>query len=113
MCEARTGAAGKGQIIVAARRVEEILGVRRNKKGCGLHGRCWEGDTLENIPGAKGIGCVKKRGGLIKKYREVGEPRWITRMRSQETVYGTLCSANSASKWLSPNKLAADCRTRD
>src|SRR5260370_813451 len=64
----RTGSGGlKGDIIVDEKTVEELLGVPPEKvvDYMALHG-----DTIDNIPGAKGIG-EKGAAELIKKYGSV------------------------------------------
>jgi DNA polymerase-1 len=64
----RTGSGGlKGDIIVDEKRVEEILGVT---PGQVVDYMALLGDTIDNIPGAKGIG-EKGAAELIKKYGSV------------------------------------------
>src|SRR5215475_9761405 len=64
----RTGSGGlKGDIIVDEKRVEEILGVAPEKV---VDYMALLGDTIDNIPGAKGIG-EKGAAELIKKYGSV------------------------------------------
>src|SRR6266481_3509101 len=64
----RTGSGGlKGDIIVDATKVEEILGVPPEKV---VDYMALLGDTIDNIPGAKGIG-EKGAAELIKKYGSV------------------------------------------
>jgi DNA polymerase-1 len=64
----RTGPGGaKGDVIVDAARVEEILGVPPNKV---VDVMSLMGDTIDNIPGAKGIG-EKGARELIQKYGSV------------------------------------------
>jgi DNA polymerase-1 len=64
----RTGSGGaKGDIIVDEKRVEEILGVPPDKV---VDYMALLGDTIDNIPGAKGIG-EKGAAELIKKYGSV------------------------------------------
>jgi DNA polymerase-1 len=64
----RTGSGGaKGDIIVDERKVEEILGVPPGKV---VDYMALLGDTIDNIPGAKGIG-EKGAAELIKKYGSV------------------------------------------
>src|SRR5437870_11591293 len=64
----RTGSGGlKGDIIVDAKKVEEILGVPPEKV---VDYMALLGDTIDNIPGAKGIG-EKGAAELIKKYGSV------------------------------------------
>jgi DNA polymerase I len=64
----RTGSGGaKGDIIVDERKVEEILGVPPEKV---VDYMALLGDTIDNIPGAKGIG-EKGAAELIKKYGSV------------------------------------------
>jgi DNA polymerase I len=61
----RTGSGGlKGDIIVDEKKVEEILGVPPEKV---VDYMALLGDTIDNIPGAKGIG-EKGAAELIKKY---------------------------------------------
>jgi DNA polymerase-1 len=64
----RTGSGGlKGDIIVDEQKVEEILGVPPQKV---VDYMALLGDTIDNIPGAKGIG-EKGAAELIKKYGSV------------------------------------------
>ena len=64
----RTGSGGaKADIIVDAKKVEEILGVAPNKV---IDLMALLGDTVDNIPGAKGIG-EKGATELIQKYQSV------------------------------------------
>jgi DNA polymerase-1 len=64
----RTGPGGaKGDVIVDAARVEEILGVTPDKV---VDVMSLMGDTIDNIPGAKGIG-EKGARELIQKYGSV------------------------------------------
>ncbi len=64
----RTGSGGaKGDILVDAKKVEEILGVPPEKV---VDYMSLLGDTIDNIPGAKGIG-EKGAAELIKKYGSV------------------------------------------
>jgi len=64
----RTGPGGaKGDVIVDAARVEEILGVPPDKV---VDVMSLMGDTIDNIPGAKGIG-EKGAKELIQKYGSV------------------------------------------
>src|SRR6266849_5834259 len=64
----RTGPGGaKGDIIVDEKKVEEILGVPPGKV---VDYMALLGDTIDNIPGAKGIG-EKGAAELIKKYGSV------------------------------------------
>jgi DNA polymerase-1 len=64
----RTGSGGlKGDIIVDEKRVEEILGVTPEQV---VDYMALLGDTIDNIPGAKGIG-EKGAAELIKKYGSV------------------------------------------
>jgi DNA polymerase-1 len=64
----RTGPGGaKGDVIVDAARVEEILGVPPDKV---VEVMSLMGDTIDNIPGAKGIG-EKGAKELIQKYGSV------------------------------------------
>ncbi|HLK03088.1 MAG TPA: DNA polymerase I [Candidatus Acidoferrum sp.] len=64
----RTGSGGaKGDIIVDEKKVEEILGVPPDKV---VDYMSLLGDTIDNIPGAKGIG-EKGAAELIKKYGSV------------------------------------------
>ncbi|HWY43262.1 MAG TPA: DNA polymerase I [Candidatus Sulfotelmatobacter sp.] len=64
----RTGSGGaKGDIIVDEKKVEEILGVPPDKV---VDYMALLGDTIDNIPGAKGIG-EKGAAELIKKYGSV------------------------------------------
>jgi DNA polymerase-1 len=64
----RTGSGGaKSDIIVDEKRVEEILGVPPDKV---VDYMALLGDTIDNIPGAKGIG-EKGAAELIKKYGSV------------------------------------------
>jgi DNA polymerase I len=64
----RTGSGGlKGDIIVDEKKVEEILGVPPKKV---VDYMALLGDTIDNIPGAKGIG-EKGAAELIKKYGSV------------------------------------------
>src|SRR5882757_7729531 len=64
----RTGSGGlKGDIIVDEKKVEEILGVPPGKV---VDYMALLGDTIDNIPGAKGIG-EKGAAELIKKYGSV------------------------------------------
>jgi len=64
----RTGSGGaKGDVIVDASKVEEILGVPPEKV---VDYMALLGDTIDNIPGAKGIG-EKGAAELIKKYESV------------------------------------------
>jgi len=64
----RTGSGGaKGDIIVDERKVEEILGVPPEKV---VDYMALLGDTIDNIPGAKGIG-EKGAAELIRKYGSV------------------------------------------
>jgi DNA polymerase-1 len=64
----RTGSGGaKGDIIVDEKKVEEILGVPPEKV---VDYMALLGDTIDNIPGAKGIG-EKGAAELIKKYGRV------------------------------------------
>src|SRR5262249_54000890 len=64
----RTGSGGlKGDIIVDEKRVEEILGVAPEQV---VDYMALLGDTIDNIPGAKGIG-EKGAPELIKKYGSV------------------------------------------
>jgi DNA polymerase-1 len=64
----RTGSGGaKGDIIVDERKVEELLGVPPDKV---VDYMALLGDTIDNIPGAKGIG-EKGAAELIKKYGSV------------------------------------------
>jgi DNA polymerase-1 len=64
----RTGSGGaKGDIIVDEKKVEEILGVAPEKV---VDYMALLGDTIDNIPGAKGIG-EKGAAELIKKYGSV------------------------------------------
>jgi len=64
----RTGSGGlKGDIIVDEKKVEEILGVPPEKV---VDYMALLGDTIDNIPGAKGIG-EKGAAELIKKYGTV------------------------------------------
>ncbi len=64
----RTGSGGaKGDIIVDEKKVEEILGVPPEKV---VDYMALLGDTIDNIPGAKGIG-EKGAAELIKKYGSV------------------------------------------
>ncbi len=64
----RTGSGGlKGDIIVDETRVEELLGVPPEKV---VDYMALLGDTIDNIPGAKGIG-EKGAAELIKKYGSV------------------------------------------
>jgi len=66
----RTGSGGaKGDIIVDEKKVEEILGVPPDKV---VDYMSLLGDTIDNIPGAKGIG-EKGAAELIKKYGSVEE----------------------------------------
>src|SRR5260370_8177659 len=61
----RTGSGGaKADIIVDAKKVEEILGVPPGKV---IDLMALLGDTVDNIPGAKGIG-EKGATDLIQKY---------------------------------------------
>src|SRR5258707_595765 len=59
--------AAKGDIIVDAKKVEELLGVLPEKV---VDYMALLGDTIDNIPGAKGIG-EKGAAELIKKYGSV------------------------------------------
>ena len=64
----RTGSGGlKGDVIVDEKKVEEILGVPPDKV---VDYMALLGDTIDNIPGAKGIG-EKGAAELIKKYGSV------------------------------------------
>jgi DNA polymerase-1 len=64
----RTGSGGlKGDVIVDERKVEELLGVPPEKV---VDYMALLGDTIDNIPGAKGIG-EKGAAELIKKYGSV------------------------------------------
>src|SRR5712691_7434544 len=64
----RTGSGGaKADVIVDMAKVQEILGVRREKK---INMMALMGDTVDNIPGAKGIG-EKGATELIQKYGSV------------------------------------------
>ncbi|HYK40381.1 MAG TPA: 5'-3' exonuclease H3TH domain-containing protein, partial [Candidatus Eremiobacteraceae bacterium] len=64
----RTGSGGlKGDIIVDEKKVEEILGVAPEQV---VDYMALLGDTIDNIPGAKGIG-EKGAAELIKKYGSV------------------------------------------
>jgi DNA polymerase-1 len=64
----RTGSGGlKGDIIVDEKKVEELLGVPPGKV---VDYMALLGDTIDNIPGAKGIG-EKGAAELIKKYGSV------------------------------------------
>src|SRR5258707_11861156 len=64
----RTGSGGlKGDIIVDEKKVEELLGVLPEKV---VDYMALLGDTIDNIPGAKGIG-EKGAAELIKKYGSV------------------------------------------
>jgi DNA polymerase I len=64
----RTGSGGlKGDVIVDATKVEEILGVTPDKV---VDYMALLGDTIDNIPGAKGIG-EKGAAELINKYGSV------------------------------------------
>jgi DNA polymerase-1 len=64
----RTGSGGaKADIIVDEKKVEEILGVRPERV---IDYMSLLGDTVDNIPGAKGIG-EKGAAELIKKYGSV------------------------------------------
>ena len=64
----RTGSGGaKGDIIVDEKKVEEILGVPPERV---VDYMALLGDTIDNIPGAKGIG-EKGAAELIKKYGSV------------------------------------------
>jgi DNA polymerase I len=64
----RTGSGGlKGDILVDEKKVEEILGVPPEKV---VDYMALLGDTIDNIPGAKGIG-EKGAAELIKKYGSV------------------------------------------
>jgi DNA polymerase-1 len=64
----RTGSGGaKGDIIVDEKKVEEMLGVPPEKV---VDYMALLGDTIDNIPGAKGIG-EKGAAELIKKYGSV------------------------------------------
>ncbi|HXR33002.1 MAG TPA: DNA polymerase I [Verrucomicrobiae bacterium] len=64
----RTGSGGaKADVIVDAQKVEEILGVRPGKV---IDLMALLGDTVDNIPGAKGIG-EKGATELIQKYGSV------------------------------------------
>jgi DNA polymerase-1 len=64
----RTGSGGaKGDIIVDEKKVEELLGVPPDKV---VDYMALLGDTIDNIPGAKGIG-EKGAAELIKKYGSV------------------------------------------
>jgi DNA polymerase-1 len=64
----RTGSGGaKGDIIVDEKKVEELLGVPPEKV---VDYMALLGDTIDNIPGAKGIG-EKGAAELIKKYGSV------------------------------------------
>jgi DNA polymerase-1 len=64
----RTGSGGaKGDILVDEKKVEEILGVPPDKV---VDYMALLGDTIDNIPGAKGIG-EKGAAELIKKYGSV------------------------------------------
>ena len=64
----RTGSGGaKADVIVDAQKVEEILGVPPGKV---IDLMALLGDTVDNIPGAKGIG-EKGATGLIQKYGSV------------------------------------------
>jgi DNA polymerase-1 len=64
----RTGSGGiKGDIIVDEKKVEEILGVPPEKV---VDYMALLGDTIDNIPGAKGIG-EKGAAELIRKYGSV------------------------------------------
>jgi DNA polymerase I len=64
----KTGSGGlKGDIIVDAAKVEELLGVPPEKV---VDYMALLGDTIDNIPGAKGIG-EKGAAELIKKYGSV------------------------------------------
>src|SRR5437899_2118327 len=64
----RTGSGGlKGDIVVDERKVEELLGVPPEKV---VDYMALLGDTIDNIPGAKGIG-EKGAAELIKKYGSV------------------------------------------
>jgi len=64
----RTGSGGaKGDILVDEKKVEEILGVAPDKV---VDYMALLGDTIDNIPGAKGIG-EKGAAELIKKYGSV------------------------------------------
>jgi DNA polymerase-1 len=64
----RTGSGGlKGDIIVDEKKVEEILGVKPEQV---VDYMSLLGDTIDNIPGAKGIG-EKGAAELIKKYGSV------------------------------------------
>ncbi|HEX4546349.1 MAG TPA: DNA polymerase, partial [Candidatus Acidoferrum sp.] len=64
----RTGSGGaKGDIIVDEKRVEELLGVPPEKV---VDYMALLGDTIDNIPGAKGIG-EKGAAELIRKYGSV------------------------------------------
>ena len=64
----RTGSGGaKGDILVDEKKVEEILGVPPDKV---VDYMSLLGDTIDNIPGAKGIG-EKGAAELIKKYGSV------------------------------------------
>src|SRR3989454_9845440 len=64
----RTGSGGlKGDIVVDEKKVEELLGVPPEKV---VDYMALLGDTIDNIPGAKGIG-EKGAAELIKKYGSV------------------------------------------
>src|SRR5262245_58419391 len=64
----RTGSGGaKGDVIVDAKKVEEILGVPPERE---IDLMALMGDTVDNIPGAKGIG-EKGAAELIQKYGRV------------------------------------------
>src|SRR5213078_5077549 len=64
----RTGSGGaKGDILVDEKKVEEILGVPPDKV---VDYMALLGDTIDNIPGAKGIG-EKGAAELIRKYGSV------------------------------------------
>ncbi|MBS1839869.1 MAG: DNA polymerase I [Acidobacteria bacterium] len=64
----RTGSGGlKGDIVVDEKKVEEILGVKPEQV---VDYMALLGDTIDNIPGAKGIG-EKGAAELIKKYGSV------------------------------------------
>src|SRR5258708_22578959 len=64
----RTGSGGaKADVIVDEKRVEEILGVPPDRV---IDYMALVGDTVDNIPGAKGIG-EKGAAELIQKYKSV------------------------------------------
>src|SRR6267378_1819160 len=64
----RTGSGGaKGDVIVDEEKVQELLGVPAEKV---VDYMALLGDTIDNIPGAKGIG-EKGAAGLIQKYGKV------------------------------------------